>query len=214
MPKCFVIQPFDGADFDRRYDETVRPAIERAGFEPQRIDRDPRATIVIVDIERAIRAADACIADITLDNPNVWYELGFAIACNKPVVLLANEKKRKQFPFDIQHRSVLRYRTDSAGDFKNLGREITTRLAAVFPSATALLAEKAKASLGVARDAAATTLVQSLDDEKVRRVVREKTPFLVGAAVAGISAGVAALVRNRRKAKPEKKPAKKPKPSK
>lgn len=34
MEICFVIQPFDSAKYDKRYDDIYRPAIEAAGFEP------------------------------------------------------------------------------------------------------------------------------------------------------------------------------------
>lgn len=43
MSTCFVIQPFDGGPFDKRYDDVIAPAIVAAGLEPYRVDRDPRA---------------------------------------------------------------------------------------------------------------------------------------------------------------------------
>ena len=46
------MQPFDGAEFDKRYDEIYKPAIEEAGFEPYRVDKDPSATILIEYIEQ------------------------------------------------------------------------------------------------------------------------------------------------------------------
>ncbi len=33
MSKCFVIQPFDSAEFDKRYKDILKPAIERMGLE-------------------------------------------------------------------------------------------------------------------------------------------------------------------------------------
>jgi hypothetical protein len=78
MPICFVIQPFDGGPFDKRYEDIFVPAIEAAGLEPYRVDRDPAAMIPIDDIQVGIRKADACLADISSPNPNVWFGLGFA----------------------------------------------------------------------------------------------------------------------------------------
>ena len=66
MPSCFVMQPFDGAEFDKRYEEIYKPAIEEAGFEPYRVDRDPRATIPIENIESGIRDFVVCFADISI----------------------------------------------------------------------------------------------------------------------------------------------------
>src|SRR5262245_21786666 len=107
MATCFVIQPFDGGPFDKRYDDVFVPAIQKAGLEPYRVDRDPAASIPIEEIEKNIRRADVCLADISLGNPNVWFELGYAIAAVKPVVLVCVHDATRKYPFDIQHRAVI-----------------------------------------------------------------------------------------------------------
>lgn len=127
MPTCFVIQPFDGGPFDKRYEDTLRPAIVAAGLEPYRVDRDDSSVIPIEDIERGIRKADVCLADISTDNPNVWFEVGFAIATGKPIVLVCSSDRQK-FPFDVQHRSIIRYKTESRNDFSVLAEQVTKRL--------------------------------------------------------------------------------------
>lgn len=129
MGRCFVIQPFDGGAFDKRFDDVFRPAIEAAELEPYRVDRDPQATVPITSIEDGINAADICFAEVSTDNPNVWYELGFAFASGKQVVM-ASIAERARYPFDIQHRHVVRYRTDAPSDFNSLRDEITLRLKA------------------------------------------------------------------------------------
>lgn len=58
MPICFVIQPFDGGPFDKRYDDVYVKAISDAGLEPYRVDRDPRASIPIDTIAARIRESD------------------------------------------------------------------------------------------------------------------------------------------------------------
>jgi len=77
------MQPFDEAVFDKRYADVFEPAIQEAGLEPYRVDRDPGVSIPIQDIEDGIRTAELCFAEITTDNPNVWFELGYAIAVGK-----------------------------------------------------------------------------------------------------------------------------------
>ena len=129
MATCFVIQPFDKAKFDKRYRDCFEPAILRAGLEPYRVDGDPSADVLISSIEDGIRNASACLADITMDNANVWYELGYALALGKPVVMVCAEDRQK-FPFDIQHRQVLVYKTDSTSDFDDLGVRISETLKA------------------------------------------------------------------------------------
>lgn len=123
-----VIQPFDkGGRFDKRYEDTFAPAIQKAGLEPYRVDRDPQVAIPIDEIHSRIKEATACLADISTDNPNVWYELGFAIAAGKPLVMVC-ETGRSKFPFDIQHRSIITYDVQSRRDWDRLSDEITTRL--------------------------------------------------------------------------------------
>ena len=87
MATCFVIQPFDEAN-DRRYEEVYKPALEAAAVTPYRVDRDPSVAVPIDSIETKIREADIFLADITTHNPNVWYELGFASATGRPVVMI------------------------------------------------------------------------------------------------------------------------------
>lgn len=130
MPTCFVIQPFDGGAFDKRYDDTFAPAIVAAQLEPYRVDRDAAAAIPIEDIETGIRRADVCLADISIPNPNVWFEVGYSIAAGKPIVLVCHDDPQRRFPFDIQHRAVITYRTDSLRDFEELRSKITDRLRA------------------------------------------------------------------------------------
>ncbi|HEY2291831.1 MAG TPA: hypothetical protein VGM86_14115, partial [Thermoanaerobaculia bacterium] len=104
MPTCFVIQPFDKSTFDKRYRDVFKPAIEAAGLEPYRVDEDPSVSIPMEDIERGIRNSAACLAEITTDNPNVWFELGYAIALLKEVAIACSDERKTKFPFDVQHR--------------------------------------------------------------------------------------------------------------
>lgn len=130
MNTCFVIQPFDGGVFDKRYKDVFSPAIKNANLTPYRVDEDPSVSIPIQDIENGIREARICLVDITLDNPNVWYELGYAFSAKKPVVLVCSNERVTKFPFDIQHRSIIRYSSDSPSDFKKLKNAITIKIKA------------------------------------------------------------------------------------
>ena len=130
MPTCFVIQPFDDGPFDKRYDDVFVPAIRAANLDAYRVDRDPSASILMEEIEKRIREADACLVDVSEPNPNVWFELGFAIAAGKLVVLVCLEKPDRRFPFDIQHRPIISYKTESARDFEDLKGKITDHLKA------------------------------------------------------------------------------------
>ncbi len=129
--KCFVIQRFDNARYDRLYDEVFKPSIEEAGFTPYRVDRDPSASIPIDSIEREISNADACFVEISEDAPNVWFELGFALAKDKPLCLVCSGA-RTRFPFDVQHRQVVTYpEHPTPSDYQELKERIKARLVSV-----------------------------------------------------------------------------------
>jgi len=131
MRKCFVMQPFDGGVFDKRYESVFSPAISAAGVEPYRVDRDPSVSVPIQEIENGIRDAEICFADITTDNPNVWFELGFALAIPREVVLVCSDERKTRYPFDVQHRSIIKYNTGAPQDFDQLKENITKRIQAV-----------------------------------------------------------------------------------
>lgn len=130
MGTCFVVQPFDGGRFDKRYEDVFAPAIQAAGLEPYRVDRDPAVSVPIDDIQAGIEASDVVLADVTTDNPNVWFELGYAIAAQRDVVLVCSDEREMKFPFDVQHRNIVRYSTDSSSDFDSLRRNIESRIEA------------------------------------------------------------------------------------
>jgi hypothetical protein len=138
MPRCFVIQPFDNGPYDKRYRDVLVPAIKEADLDPYRVDQDPSTTIPIDDIEKNIRDSEICLADITSDNPNIWYEVGFAFANGKSVVLICAKQRPTDPPFDVRHRQIIFYAMDSPSDFKKLGKEATARLKAQVKKTEAL----------------------------------------------------------------------------
>ena len=124
VPTCFVIQAFDGGKYDRRYNETIKPALEKAGVRPERADEMLGVNPVVEKIETAIQAASICIAEVSEDNPNVWLELGYALALDRPTVIVCDRSARSKLPFDIQHRPVVFYRTDSRSGYDELESNI------------------------------------------------------------------------------------------
>jgi hypothetical protein len=132
MATCFVIQPFDAGKFDKRFEQVFKPAIITSGLDPYRVDQDPHVDVPIDAIESGIRTASICLADITTDNPNVWYELGYAFATGTPVVMVcSSERESKKYPFDIQHRAIIPYTVDAPEDFERLRAGITVRIKAL-----------------------------------------------------------------------------------
>ena len=107
----FGVKPgHDGTpiDFDRVYAELILPALEDAGCEVFRADEEPRAGDIRADMFQELLVADLVVADLTLDNPNVWYELGVRHALRARGVVLVQGPRPYQ-PFDIYTDRKLRY---------------------------------------------------------------------------------------------------------
>jgi hypothetical protein len=75
-------------DFNRVYAEYIRPALEAAGCEVFRADEELRAGDIRTDMFQELLVADLVVADLTLDNANVWYELGVRHALRARGVVL------------------------------------------------------------------------------------------------------------------------------
>lgn len=75
-------------DFNRIYSELIRPALELAGLEPFRADQEARAGNIRTDMFQELLLADLVLADLTINSPNVWYELGVRHALRARGVVL------------------------------------------------------------------------------------------------------------------------------
>src|SRR5262245_16438086 len=113
---AFVAMPFgtkpntDGQmiDFNRVYGEYIAPALEAAGLEAFRADQEVRAGDIITDMFQELLVADLVVADLTIENPNVWYELGVRHALRaRGVVIVCGGKVTTAF--DLYTNRKLRY---------------------------------------------------------------------------------------------------------
>lgn len=117
-PYCFIAQPFDKGVFDQRFKDVIVPAVKSCGLEPYRMDLDNTVDIPFYRMEERIERASLIIAEITTDNPNVWYELGYALALRKEVIMVCSDERTSDWPFDVRHRNILSYNCRSLNDFK------------------------------------------------------------------------------------------------
>src|SRR5215470_13256758 len=86
QPRAFVIMPFglkpsggaSGPDinFEAVYDGLLEPALRAAGCDVVRADKDVAAGDIRTEMFFELVTADLVVADITIDNSNVFYELG------------------------------------------------------------------------------------------------------------------------------------------
>jgi hypothetical protein len=86
------------------------------------MDRDLGVVILIDDIEQGIRNSRICLAEIILDTPNVCFELGYVLVCS-------NELYRdKPFPFDVRHRNLIIFDSNSISSFNKLQTDIVNKM--------------------------------------------------------------------------------------
>jgi len=112
-PKAFVIMQFSD-EYNQLYEEVIRPVIEGFGIQCERADEYSSTNPIIQDIVNSITEASVVIADVTPDNPNVFYEVGYSHALGKPTILLC-DKKRTKLPFDLSSFRTLFYDNTIAG---------------------------------------------------------------------------------------------------
>jgi MAP3K TRAFs-binding domain len=121
MALCFMIMPYGRRptqvepssnapgeiDFNALWDKAFAPTIQSLGYDPVRADQDTGALIINQMIER-LYFADLVLADMTIPNGNVYYEVGVRHAAKKTgCVLLAAEWSQQLF--DVAQLRTLRY---------------------------------------------------------------------------------------------------------
>lgn len=116
IEKCFVMMPIsDQGDypeghFQKIYEQIFKPAIEKSGYKPYRVDENVISDRIIDKIFEAIQECPMALCDLSNRNPNVLYELGLRQAYDKPVVLVQDEKTDKIF--DVSGISTVFYKSD------------------------------------------------------------------------------------------------------
>lgn len=109
--RVFAIMPF-ARHFDAVY-TTIKGITSRCGWHCSRADNIQHTRDIIDVIWEEIERSDLVIADLTGENANVFYELGYAHAAGKNTILLT--RSLSDLPFDLRHRIVIEYRTTKAG---------------------------------------------------------------------------------------------------
>lgn len=125
-PFVFVLMPFE-ASFGDVYQLGIKPAAEGAGAYCERIDEQIFGESILARIYNQIAKADLIVADMTGRNPNVFYEVGYAHALGRTVVLLT--KNADDIPFDLKHYSHIVYQGSIAGLKEKLQVRIAHHLA-------------------------------------------------------------------------------------
>ena len=138
-PMCFVAVPFGKRtppgkkkpliDFDQIYG-CIRRGAEAAGLESIRADFEPSGGFIHKPMLERLLVAEYVIADLTLSNLNVLYEIGVRHgASSRATLLVGAEKFLKDLVFDLRPLRVLPYTLAKDGSIGNAeGRKLARGL--------------------------------------------------------------------------------------
>src|SRR6266536_4243388 len=121
-PHAFVIMPFgkkkgaDGSlyDFNSIYTQLIKPSLDAAGFEAFRADEETTSGDILTDMFQELLLADLCICDMSIDNANVFYEIGIRHAFRKRGIVHI-QAGRSYMPFDVFNVRTLPYHITPEG---------------------------------------------------------------------------------------------------
>jgi hypothetical protein len=106
-------QVFIGMQFASMDDiyTVLKQACENSGLSSVRVDQPVNSNSIIDDIKKMIEQSEFIILDLTHENPNVYYELGYADgAGNEGRDILLIAKEGTKLHFDVIARRVLFYK--------------------------------------------------------------------------------------------------------
>lgn len=131
---CFIIMPFDD-EYKKVYEECIKPLVKRKlGMNCIRIDEWPSCKMTVIDnIKANIKQCLFAIADLSMDKPNVYYEIGLAHAIGKDVVFIKNKELGSlKLPFDISPWHAFVYDKDTS-DYGKLFNNIVKMIRMDYP---------------------------------------------------------------------------------
>jgi hypothetical protein len=102
---CFYVTPIGDPDSDiRKHSDLfksslIEPAMAELGLEVKRADDIETSGMITTAIIEHIKRARIVVADLSLLNPNVFYEIALRHACRLPIVQI--RQKGQVIPFDI-----------------------------------------------------------------------------------------------------------------
>ena len=136
---CFMVMPFGTkptglapgngptkVDFDALWENALMPLIKDLGYTPFRADADTGALIINEMIER-LAYSDIVIADISIPNANVYYEIGIRHAARSTGCVLVSADWARPV-FDIAQMRRLTYPLPDEFVTLEDGKKISTAL--------------------------------------------------------------------------------------
>ncbi|MFP3043375.1 hypothetical protein LQZ19_16295 [Treponema primitia] len=106
LSKVFIAMSFNETMNKAR--DAIKQAIQDVGFQPVRIDEKEHINLITMEIQYEIRNSGLVIADATGQNQGAYFEAGYAIGLNIPVIWCCRKDEEKKLHFDIrQYNNIL-----------------------------------------------------------------------------------------------------------
>lgn len=108
-----ISEPAQKINFDRIYEELVKPAIVLAGLEPLIESEEKSFGSIHKTMYEKIILCEFCIADLTNLNPNAYYELGMRYAVKPFTTIPIIASSHSQLVFDVAPDRTFIYQVDN-----------------------------------------------------------------------------------------------------
>lgn len=102
----FVAMPF-AKKLNNVFLYGIKKPVEERSLKCERSDYDKFTGDIVERLKKRIETARMVIADLTGNNPNVFYEVGYADALNKKIILISQKRTRPMF--DLRNQHQIRY---------------------------------------------------------------------------------------------------------
>jgi hypothetical protein len=135
--KCLVIMPFGIDHANSIYENWIRSAVEELKYREgititcHRADKTNRPGEIIIHILENIAESEIVIADLTGQNPNVFYELGVRHTLSNNTILLVQDIN--DIPFDLINQRIIEYKYDP-DELLKLKKEIQDAIISILSS--------------------------------------------------------------------------------
>jgi hypothetical protein len=124
LPGAFVVMEY-GEPYDTLYHEVIQPVATEKGFAAKRADDVFKPGIILQDITEGLIRASVVIAEVTAENANVFYEVGYAHALGQQTIFLA--QRGRELPFDVRGFRCIFY-DDTIGGKKDVQNSLRKHL--------------------------------------------------------------------------------------
>ena len=129
-PLCYVIVP-GHATIDT-YNDIITPVLVRSGIQPTSFDELISPISVLSALMDVIRDARLVIADITGNDPDVFFQLGIVEAMGKPIILLCQQDPNSNAmlgspPLGLKDRKIIAYRADDKEHLQQILQQVVIR---------------------------------------------------------------------------------------